>query len=537
MADASRAALRTDPAEPGAFDEDEQTQKVGWDALSEGETSPRHGAEVDAPAAVDAMARAGSQQPAAVATGRSLAEEDDDDEPTAVASASSAARRTAVRSTRSGKEPSPPVAAMPARGASGDGPVPPGEEASPPAARIGRYDVVRRLAYGGMAEVFLARETTAVGVTRLVAIKRVLPHIGEDPTFVEMFLDEARIAVMLSHPNICHLYAVEAAGASSFLVMEYVDGLSLAELIVRARGRSMLPVDVVVRVAAHVADALHYAHVATDEAGRQLNIVHRDVSPSNIMLGRDGRVKLLDFGVAKARTHATKTRSGVVKGKFAYMAPQQCLGHPVDGRADVFALGICLWEALAGRALFQRDTEYATMSAVLQDPVPSLRLLRPDVPDDLEAIVRRALAKQPDQRFQSALEFQLALEGWLSAHAAFVTASHIAELVRRVLAGEPAMDGRLDAGSTAADVAPVPPDGMTPKPQITPQATSAAESPAGGGVAPEAGRTARPDSKKEAPLSEPDGDPFTTDRRGWLLPVVVIGAVGLASLATWLLNH
>jgi serine/threonine-protein kinase len=446
MAESARVGAPA-PPDPGAFDEDERTQKVGVESVPglEAQFDAGDGASSRGDGATDDTTSQSRRPPGARATiGRALADEDedDDDEPTAVASAAPVAGRVTV--------PDPP----------------PAEGAPPPVARIGKYDVVRRIAYGGMAEVFLARETTAVGASRLVAIKRALPHVTDDATFVEMFLDEARISVMLSHPHVCHLYDVVAAGAESFLVMEYIDGLSLAELILRARERSMLPIDVVVRVVAHIADALHYAHVATDEAGQRLHIVHRDVSPSNIMLGRDGRVKLLDFGVAKARTHATKTRSGVVKGKFAYMSPQQCLGHPVDGRADVFALGICLWEALAGRALFQRDSEYATMSAVLQDPVPSLRGIRSDVPADLDAIVQRALAKQPDQRFQSALELQAALEGWLSAHGAFVAASHVAELVRRVLAGEPALRAQASAGSD--ELVPTRPGGGTPRPERAP---------------------------------------------------------------------
>jgi serine/threonine-protein kinase len=306
-------------------------------------------------------------------------------------------------------------------------------------ARIGRYEIERRLAYGGMAEVFLAREPLAVGGSRRVAIKRVLPHVADDASFVAMFLDEARIALLLQHPNVCACFDAGPSEEGPYLAMEYIDGRSLAQLITLAQGGGVLPVAVVARVIALVAEALHYAHGAVDADGAPLHVVHRDVSPSNILIGRDGRVKLLDFGVAKARSHATRTRAGVVKGKFAYMAPEQCRGVAADPRADVFALGICLYEGLTRTSLFARENEYATMTAVLHEPPASPRAVDRRIPAELDAIVLRALAKEPEARFPTALAMQEALEAWLTSSRAAVHSARIATAVEQLVAG--ASDG------------------------------------------------------------------------------------------------
>lgn len=305
-----------------------------------------------------------------------------------------------------------------------------------PLTHIGRYEVQRRLAFGGMAEVFLARETTTVGATRLVAIKRMLPHLGEDAQFASMFLDESRVALQLQHPHICTCYEVGRDDDSPFLVMEYIDGRSLAKVVELAASAGGLAPEIAVRIIAQAAEGLHYAHRARDANGEPLNVVHRDVSPSNIMIGRTGQVKMLDFGVAKARSHATKTRPGMIKGKFAYMAPEQCRGQTVDARADVFALGLCLYEALTGRALYVRETEFATITALLDEPPPSIRAIDPRLPQQLDQIVQMALAKQPDARFASALDLQMALEAWLATTGTFVNAARIATSIDRLAAAK-----------------------------------------------------------------------------------------------------
>ncbi len=301
---------------------------------------------------------------------------------------------------------------------------------------FGRFEILGRIAFGGMAEIFLGRESTSVGASRLLVIKRILPHVADDPKFVEMFLDEARLAIQLSHTNICHIYEFGDLEGSYFIAMEWIPGAVLGKILRRARREKGLAVELAAKIIAEVAEALHHAHTARDANGTPMQIVHRDVSPHNVMVSYDGHVKLLDFGIAKAQTASSKTEAGVVKGKFAYMSPQQCLGKNIDARADVFALGICLWEALAGTSLYQRDTDYETMKSVIEDDAPSLRALRSEVPEALEAIVVKALQKSPDARWRSAAEMQIALEDWLASTGKAVTTSRLALMMESLFAEE-----------------------------------------------------------------------------------------------------
>jgi serine/threonine protein kinase len=296
----------------------------------------------------------------------------------------------------------------------------------------GRYEVLGRIAFGGMAEIFLGRETTSVGASRYLVIKRILPHVADDNQFVQMFLDEARLAIQLNHPNICHIYEFGELESSYFIAMEWINGVPLGKLIRKSRIVGGIPVELSVRIIAQISEALHYAHRAKDALGRPMNIVHRDVSPHNVMVAYDGQVKLLDFGIAKASSHTSKTEAGVVKGKFSYMAPEQCLGKPIDARADVFALGICLYETLTGQALYHKENEYETMRAVIHDPVPPMREARKDIPEALDAIVAKALKKKQEERYQSAGELQAALEGWLAESRKVVNAASVAELMEEL---------------------------------------------------------------------------------------------------------
>jgi serine/threonine protein kinase len=301
---------------------------------------------------------------------------------------------------------------------------------------FGRFEILGRIAFGGMAEIFLGRETTQVGASRLLAIKRILPHVADDPKFVEMFLDEARLAIQLSHPNICHIYEFGGLEGAYFIAMEWISGAPLGKILRRARASGGIPVELAARMIGNVAEALHYAHTVRDANGTPLAIVHRDVTPHNVMVSYDGRVKLLDFGIAKAESASTKTEAGVVKGKFAYMSPQQCLGKNIDARADVFALGICMWEAITGHSLFQRDNDYETMKAVIEDKAPAMSSKRPDVPQALEAIVSRALEKSADLRYQSAAQMQQALEDYLATTGKAITTSRIASFMEKLFDDE-----------------------------------------------------------------------------------------------------
>lgn len=314
-----------------------------------------------------------------------------------------------------------------------------------PIGKIGRYDLIGRLATGGMAEIFLARESGPQTVERHVVVKRVLPHVAEDTRLVDMFVHEARLCMNLSHPNICPIYEFGDANGSFFLAMEWVRGISLRDLIDRVSGP--LPIPFLVRVFADIAGALHHAHTRTDGAGKPLSIVHRDVTPENIMIGFDGVPKLLDFGVAKAATQKHKTEAGNLKGKFAYISPEQYQGMPLDGRSDVFSLGVSLYEALTGKNLYDRASEYETVAAIVLDPdVPSVRDSRADVPEELDAIVRRAMAKERDERTPSADELQEALLHFAAAQRASLRHAEVAKTVRAlvpdVASAPPALDRR-----------------------------------------------------------------------------------------------
>ncbi len=301
-----------------------------------------------------------------------------------------------------------------------------------PIGKIGRYDLIGRLAMGGMAEIFLARESGPQTVQRHVVVKRVLPHIAEDQRLVDMFVHEARLCMNLSHPNICPIYEFGDAGGSFFLAMEWVRGVSLRELLDRVE--RPLPIPFLVRVFADVAGALHHAHTCTDGAGKPLAIVHRDVSPENIMIGFDGVPKLLDFGVAKAATQNHKTEAGNLKGKFAYISPEQYQGQPLDGRSDVFSLGVCMYEALTGENVYDRASEYETVAAIVLDPdVPSVRDRRADVPPELDAIVRSAMAKDQRERTASADELQAALVAIASRSGASQRHADVASTVRALV--------------------------------------------------------------------------------------------------------
>ncbi len=277
--------------------------------------------------------------------------------------------------------------------------------------RLDRFELVTELASGGMATVYLARLSGVAGFQRLVAIKRLHPHLAKEPEFIEMFLDEARLAARIHHPNVVPIQEVGESDGGFYLVMDYVEGDTLARLLARAaQTDTQIPWGVTIRILLDTLAGLHAAHELTDDLGQPLAIVHRDVSPQNILVGSDGISRITDFGVARAASRLSTTRSGQLKGKIAYMSPEQARGDRIDRRADVFACGIVLWEALALKRLFRADGEAATLNRVLYDPIPSPSTHRPDIPAALEAVCMKALCREVDERFETAEELADELE-------------------------------------------------------------------------------------------------------------------------------
>jgi serine/threonine-protein kinase len=324
---------------------------------------------------------------------------------------------------------------------------------------IGKYVVRRKIAEGGMAEIYLCSSRGPEGFEKEVVIKRIRSFLAGDQTFVQMFIAEARLVSRLNHANLVQIFDFDKHEDTYYLAMEYVRGHSLWD--VRRRSRELMepmPTTLVAQVGAEVARGLAHAHKASDK-GKPLNLVHRDVTPHNVLLSFEGAVKLTDFGVAKHS--ASHTSAGVLKGKFAYMSPEQSRGEPVDARTDLFALGIVLWEMLTGGRLFDGDSDVAVLRAVQSSAIAPPARLNPDVPEALSAIVMRALERDPAARFQSAQEMERALAGFVLSHARTVDDTDLAGYLRKLyadeLAAEAARDGsRAGTSSGASGPAPAP---------------------------------------------------------------------------------
>lgn len=282
-------------------------------------------------------------------------------------------------------------------------------------AQIGRYEIIRKLGVGGMADVFLAHQPGPFLASKLVVIKQLRQSVVSDGQFLEQFADESRIAVRLHHPNVVHTYEVVAEDGEYYLTLEFLDGKSLYQTLLRVR-RENMPLDLHLWILTQVLAGLHYAHELVDFDGSPLDIVHRDVSPSNVFLTYSGDVKLLDFGIAKSTGAIAFTRDGIVKGKLGYASPEQCMSEPLDRRTDVYAVGVMLWEAIAGRKRSVGGTEASTLQARVQGTERPIADICPTVPPELAAICNRALARLPSERFSSAQEFRLALEGYLRSN-------------------------------------------------------------------------------------------------------------------------
>jgi serine/threonine protein kinase len=303
--------------------------------------------------------------------------------------------------------------------------------------RLDRYELVAELASGGMATVFLGRILGVGGFQRFVAIKRLHPHLASEQEFVEMFLDEARIAASIHHPNVVPILEVGTSDRGYYLVMEYIEGDTLARILARAAtSRQRIPIPIAIRIVLDTLAGLHAAHELKDDNDRSLNLVHRDVSPQNILVGVNGTARITDFGVARAATRLSSTRSGQLKGKLAYMAPEQARGGMIDRRADVFAVATVLWEVLADKRLFKGEGEADTLNRVLFEPIPRLREIAPEVHPSLEAVAMKSLERDPQKRYPSAAVFADELEKAARAIHALASVREVAEYVQKVLGQE-----------------------------------------------------------------------------------------------------
>ena len=314
-------------------------------------------------------------------------------------------------------------------------------ELFPKGQRLGKYQLIRRLAVGGMAEIYLAQASGLEGFEKLIVIKRILPQHALDPQLRRMFLDEARLMATLTHPHITQVYDVGSDGDAPFFAMEYVHGANLREIMhaaARASGQDHaareLPMQHAIAILTAAAAGLHFAHEQTGPKGEPMHIVHRDVSPSNVLVTYGGSVKVSDFGIAKWSSQRTQTQEGALKGKFAYMSPEQCRGVALDRRSDVFALGTLLYELTTGSPPFRAASDYEILNRIVNGELPPPALSEGTYPAELERIVRRALALAPDDRYPTAQALQLDLEAFARAEGLVLSTVAVGEYMHTLFA-------------------------------------------------------------------------------------------------------
>lgn len=322
---------------------------------------------------------------------------------------------------------------------------------------FGRYQLLELIATGGMAQIFLARMLGASGFEKLVVIKRILPHLAGNEEFIRMFLDEARIAARLNHPNVVQIFDLGFQDETYFIAMEYIHGEDVRRVWKKAQSLSKeIPISLACRVVMDACAGLNYAHKKEDATGKSLGIIHRDISPQNILIGFEGGVKIVDFGIAKATNKMNVTRAGVIKGKYAYMSPEQAQGRPLDARSDIFSLGILLFELLTGKRLFRRSTDLQTLAAAAECNVVAPSQFNSKVSEALDAIVLRALKKDPNERYASANDLQLDLEACLTAEGQPASTAHLSAFMKELYAerlAREASQGQIFIEESQSDVA------------------------------------------------------------------------------------
>jgi eukaryotic-like serine/threonine-protein kinase len=320
--------------------------------------------------------------------------------------------------------------------------------------RFGKYSLIKRLAVGGMAEVYLAKMEGVAGFSKLVVIKLVLPSLANEGRFIDMFLDEARLAARLNHPNIAQTFDLGSVDGRYYIALEYVPGESLWALTHRAREvNRRFPTSCSIRIVMQVLEALQYAHTLTDDAGRALRIVHRDVSPSNIAVTFHGGVKLLDFGIARAASQSHHTQVGFVKGKFGYMAPEQCRAGLIDGRTDIFAAGAVLYRLVTGRSAFEGGfNNTGAVDALVNARFPPPRAIDPGVAPELEATILRAMTRDPNDRYPDAAAMLRALEQFAAASGVYPGAGELADFVTDLFPDHAAAYRNVESGKDVASM-------------------------------------------------------------------------------------
>jgi serine/threonine-protein kinase len=322
--------------------------------------------------------------------------------------------------------------------------------------RFGKYTLMRKLAVGGMAELFLALQRSVAGFEKLIVVKRILPHLAKDRAFVDLILQEARVSATLNHPNICHIYDVGEAEGQFYIAMEHIHGEDLRSIVRQMKkvNETTFPIEHALAIVLGCCAGLAHAHEKTSLDGEPMNIVHRDVSPQNILVTFNGDVKLVDFGIAKAgRSSMEDTGSGQLKGKVPYMSPEQAQGQPLDGRSDVFSLGIILFELTTGRRLFRGNNEMETLRMIVEGEYPRPRDLNPGIPEGLERIILKSLEKDVSARYQSARQMQADLEDFVRQAQLKVSPISVGQWMQRLFEEKLAQQKQMLAeGRQLADV-------------------------------------------------------------------------------------
>lgn len=303
--------------------------------------------------------------------------------------------------------------------------------------RFGKYSLLNRIAVGGMAEVFLARQEGLEGFEKTICIKRIRPHLSSQPNFVQMFLNEAKLAAQLNHPNIVQIYDLGRVNDSYFIAMEYISGRDMSRIIPKAEKAGIsFPMIYALRIASNVCEGLYFAHTKGDAYGNPLNIVHRDITPENILVSFSGTVKIVDFGIAKANTQLEQTRAGEIKGKLSYMSPEQCMGHQLDARSDIFSFGSVIYEWITGYKLFTGENEMAILKSIIDGKIYPPSYFKEDVPEAVERILMKALEKDKNKRYQSAWEMQFDIDTYLASSEFTPSNIHLSNFLKQIFGDE-----------------------------------------------------------------------------------------------------